>query len=820
MRTIAALVLAVVTVAPATAAVDAVRKCISTRLATAGKAVSTVLKCHATAAKSGVSVDAECVSKARDKAEATLAKAEALGGCLPTVQDESANASFLAGRATGLGRNLLPASGASACQASKIKAAAKRALGWHKAHAKFVATGDRTKLGETLAKVRLTYDAALARADTKAGCIAVGDGADVAGLTDSIFDAVAGRLRLVVRETVTAPSPVEPPNTPGTPGAPAVTNPKLLAQFGGAGFSLNTVTYTRWRFGGPARTPDAILVMVPGFGGGAGNFEALAENLVTRELEDHGLVVELWGYDRRTEQLEDRAGALLAGQLGDPLVALDWYYGAELGLTLHPALVAGPNRRAEFYNTSDDVPFLANWTSLVFSRDIDAVVQSARSTALDDNVFLGGHSAGTGFAARYAATDFNLTGIGLPDPGYTRLRGVLLFEGTGGTTATAPLTSDSLDRMEAKFDGGLYGAVRDADARCVDGTTPCTVATEATDCVGQTPPVCTPSSAAHGVILGISPKILAAAEPAGVQALTDPDAGQAILQVDQGAAGNNAVAKVPDLVLLSLLAPGTVEGLFGSFLDDESILASVSAALAASCGAPGPVVGGLLTWLDRDEKAGWPACPGAGCVTPNNGPAPTTLPGAAWGQEVEAVRMDRLRSSFAGIEGANASDWYYPISGLSTTSASGVCTAGTCSKGNVGAACTTDGGCGQSISLDSTALSIGRGRRDIENLTQAGSIDIPVLGIGGSNGLAPVPGRFTSLAQSLGTCAAPSCDGTPRVIDAATPNPAFPTFGGSKGGFEVVTAEGFSHIDVVAGEDDAHNPIVRAISDFIARNVQ
>jgi pimeloyl-ACP methyl ester carboxylesterase len=195
---------------------------------------------------------------------------------------------------------------------------------------------------------------------------------------------------------------------------------------------LNNVTYTRWRFGGPARTPDAILVMVPGFGGGAGNFEALAENLITRELEDHGLVVELWGYDRRTEQLEDRAGALLAGQLADPLVALDWYYGAELGLTLHPALVAGPNRRAEFYNTADDVPFLANWTSLVFSRDIDAVVQSARGTALGHNVFLGGHSAGTGFAARYAATDFNLTGVGLPDPGYTRLRGVLLFEGTGG----------------------------------------------------------------------------------------------------------------------------------------------------------------------------------------------------------------------------------------------------------------------------------------------------------------------------------------------------------------------------------------------------
>src|SRR4029077_16338420 len=100
--------------------------------------------------------------------------------------------------------------------------------------------------------------------------------------------------------------------------------------------------------------------------------------------------------------------------------------------------------------------------------------------------------------------------------------------------------------------------------------------------------------------------------------------------------------------------------------------------------------------------------------------------------------------------GANASDWYYPISGLAVTQAPGACAAGTCIAGNVGASCAHDNACSQAIPLDSTQLSVGRGRRDIENLTQVGNISIPVLGIGGSNALLPVPGRYLPIAQSLG----------------------------------------------------------------------
>jgi pimeloyl-ACP methyl ester carboxylesterase len=638
--------------------------------------------------------------------------------------------------------------------------------------------------------------------------------------------------------TVDLPSAAEPAETPGTPGV-VVTNPNLITQFGGADFSLNSVRYTRWRSQRWVWRPDAIVILVAGFGGGANNFKILAEDLIPRMKEDHGLDIEVWGFHRRSNQLEDREGVLIADDLDDPLVALDWYYGAELGLTLHPALAAGPNRRANFYNTSDDIPFLANWTSQVFSQDIDAVVEAARARAKNDNVFLGGHSAGTGFTARYASTDFDFSGLGPADPGYAKLRGLILLEGGGGSTAGSALSEDSLDRIEARFDGGLFAAVRDNAPRCVNGD-PCTLATEATDCAAASVPLCTPPVAAYAAVGGLSPRVTAASEPVALQGRTDPDGGQVILQVDQGAPGNSAVAKVPDLGLLALFVPpSTVDALFGTFLDDDGLTATfLSAAIATSMGGPGPIVGGLQTWQGITEG---PLPP-----EPDLGPPPTTLPAPRWGQEKEVVDIDRMRSTFLAAD-SNAADWYYAASGLSVTSVPGVCDIGTsceafvctggtnvgggcflhehcgkeCLVGDLGAGCSQNSDCTQSVGLDSTALSVGRGRSDIVNLTQAANIDVPVICFGGSNGLTPVPGNYVAFASSIGPCTAPSCDGsTTRVVDETFPNEAFPTFGDVAGGFEVYISEGFAHNDITTAEDDANNNVVGPLSDFIARNVE
>jgi pimeloyl-ACP methyl ester carboxylesterase len=642
----------------------------------------------------------------------------------------------------------------------------------------------------------------------------------------------------VVQETINLPSAAEPAETPGTSGV-VVTNPKLLAQFGGGSFSLNNARYTRWRLAGPELQPDAVLILVPGFEGGASDFRVLAENVIVR-AQAGGQLVEVWGFDRRTNQLEDMVGTDIAEEFLSPQIMLDWFYGGELGLVLHPVLAAGPNRRAVFYDTQGDVPFIANWTNLVFSRDIDAVVEAARAVARNQNVFLGGHSAGTGFTARYAATDFDLTGGGPAQPGYAKLRGLVLLEGSAGSTGGAPLTADTLDRIEAKFDGGLYGAVRDNAPRCVDGTTPCAIATENTDCAGQVPPKCTLPTPAYATVPGLlNPRIMAAGEVSAIQAALDPDGGENLVTVDQGAPGNNAVDKVPDLAALRLIPSVCIDGVtpctinneavacagqvppkcsrptahagLGGFLDDDGTVAALATFVATSVGATGPVVNGLRTWLDITEGPMPPS------VLPNNGPPPTSLPGSRWGQEKEVTRLDRVVATF--YEGGTGfTDLYYPSAGQSVTSVTGVCTGGICSVGNVGASCTTAAQCSQSVNLDSSALSIGRGRRDIENLTQAANIDIPVIAVCGTNGAAPVPGVYTPFGSSIGICTAPSCDGTARVVDAANPNPAFPTFGDVPGGYEVVVAEGFAHVDVLTAEDNADNPIPAALVAFLARN--
>jgi len=652
--------------------------------------------------------------------------------------------------------------------------------------------------------------------------------------------------------TFTITSKATPPNSPGTKGV-KVTNPNLIEQFGGKFFNLNKARYTRFQLDSAHAKPDAILILIPGFEGGAGDFRILAQNLLQRIHTDHGKRLEVWAFDRRTHQLQDNAGLEVAQKDLDPSLGENWLFGTELNLPIDRRLPR--RRRAVFYDAQDDIPFLANWTNLVFSRDIDAVVNAALKKANNKNVFLGGHSAGTAFTARYASTDFDiyttvhghptLTCNGIPQPGYAKLRGLVLLEGGGGSTGGPLLTDDSLDRIVAQADGGLFGAVRDNAPRCVNGTTPCTIATEATDCAGQIPPKCTPPTTAYAIVPGLlNPRVFAQAEPAAIQSVNDLNTGQIITQA------SGAGTDVLDLASLGFIPPATVEGSFGTFLYKHGLIASLVAPFVAmSVGEPGPVVnttgpGVCTSGICTVFNVGATCLTNADCsqpimlltwidilnplltLGPSLGPPPTTLsnPLPLWGADKEDTRLDRvLWAFFAGQ--TNFTDWYYPNAGPSTTTVSGVCTSGTCTVGNVGATCAKNTDCSQAINLDSTQLSApapaGLGRCDIENLTQAGNINIPVIGFSASQGLATVPGAYTAFAQSIGKCMAPSCDGTTtRVVDATSPNPAFPTFGEVAGGFQVFVNEGFAHLDVLTAEDNADNNVIGPLSDFIARNIQ
>ena len=288
-------------------------------------------------------------------------------------------------------------------------------------------------------------------------------------------------------------------------------------------------------------------------------------------------------------------------------------------------------------------------------------------------------------------------------------------------------------------------------------------------------------------------QLLAAAEPIAIQATLDPDGGQAILQVEQGGIpGNKATNKVVQLNVLNVLPAATAEGAVGLFVDDEGFGASAAAFIATSVGAAGPVVNGLVTWLDSDEADAFPPCP-AQCVTPDNGPPPTDLPAEhlgrrAGGDPLRPVHPGPLRRRH------QLHRLVLPVVGP---------------VGHPGAP----------VPRLLGALRRPGGRRDIENLTQAAAVDVPVIAFGGSNGLAPVPGNFIPFATSIGACAAASCDGTtPRVVDAASPSAAFPTFGGAPGGFEVFVTEGYAHVDPLAAEDGTGNNVVGPLAEFLIRN--
>ncbi|MFK7733628.1 MAG: hypothetical protein AB8B48_18560 [Pseudomonadales bacterium] len=594
------------------------------------------------------------------------------------------------------------------------------------------------------------------------------------------------------QETETIASVARPANTPGTDGV-SVSNPKLLAHFGDAGPDLNTATYTRYFLSNAADAqPDAILITIPGFQGGAANFARMAEQLMRMASDEQEMILELWAFDRRSEQLEDRAGLELAEIEQDANLGLDFLFGAELGLDLDERLVAGPNRRLVSYN-STDLAFMANWSALTHSQDIDAVVERARGVARNQNVFLGGHSAGTGFMARYAATDFDID-TNAVDAGFSKLRGLVLFEGGGGSLGDA-VTDDTLNRIEARFDGGLFGAVSANAARCVDGLTACSIATEATDCAAFTNTSCTEPRTSFAAGL-INTETFAAGELVALDGDLNGDTGVSVLLQDQNeVAGNNALAQVAALLPVRILLGGGIGSsiaLYGQYLDDDGLGAAAAPFLATSIGAPGPEVDGALTWLNRDEEL-------PDSVLSDNGAAPTEpREGRLWGVEVEPTDFEGQLIGATYRGDTNFFDWYYPSSGLSITTGLG---------------------------LDTTALSapapMGRGRSDIDNRTQAQNIDIPIIAFGGSNGLTPVPGDFFGFASAIATCTAPSCDSTtPRIVDPSQPSLAFPTYGDVNGGYEVFISEGYSHVDIVTAENEANNQVIAPLLAFLQRNVQ
>ncbi len=168
---------------------------------------------------------------------------------------------------------------------------------------------------------------------------------------------------------------------------------------------------------GTPKEVRAVVILIPGYLGGAGSFSLLGPQLVSL-AEEQGLgSIEVWALDRRSNCLEDLTGMEAAEASGDPGRAVSYYYqgGAVNGKTFDGFL------------TSQELPFLSEFGLSLVMDDISAVLDAKipdRETR-SRTVFVGGHSLGARLAAFFAGWDFDNTTKTTADAGYNSCAGLI-----------------------------------------------------------------------------------------------------------------------------------------------------------------------------------------------------------------------------------------------------------------------------------------------------------------------------------------------------------------------------------------------------------
>ncbi len=156
--------------------------------------------------------------------------------------------------------------------------------------------------------------------------------------------------------------------------------------------------------------PKAILLLMPGFLGGAGSFDRLARQIVAL-----GPSTAVWAVDRRSNLLEPQAQIAAASP-------------DQLAQIVRDGLPPRPRQ---------SVSYMRDWGLNVTLRDWRVAIREART--LTPNVFIGGHSMGGSLTGLYAAYDFD----GPPADagrGSDDVRGLVMLDGAPGLLSRQPLT--------------------------------------------------------------------------------------------------------------------------------------------------------------------------------------------------------------------------------------------------------------------------------------------------------------------------------------------------------------------------------------------
>jgi hypothetical protein len=170
-----------------------------------------------------------------------------------------------------------------------------------------------------------------------------------------------------------------------------------------------------------ASDADAVLVIIPGFLGGAASFEQLARNTV-RDAAARGKHVEYWSIDRRSNCLEDDRGVHAAAKARNPKIAYDYYWGDRR--------VRGKSFPG--WVSEEDAAWLDHVGLAQTMRDWYAVMKAAvpSQKARARKVFCGGHSMGGPLTAAFASWDFDNKRKTKRDAGFRQCRGFVGLDTT------------------------------------------------------------------------------------------------------------------------------------------------------------------------------------------------------------------------------------------------------------------------------------------------------------------------------------------------------------------------------------------------------
>lgn len=194
------------------------------------------------------------------------------------------------------------------------------------------------------------------------------------------------------------------------------------------GWDCDYIRFTRYRPAtvGTPEEVEAVLVLIPGYMAGANSFDYIGRQLVSMAEADPAVgSLEVWAVDRRTNCLEDLSGMNAAEAAGDPGIAVDYYYrGLEVSGHTFQGFLGEP-----------DVPFLSEFGLKLLMDDLETIVTTMIPGAADRKatVFIGGHSAGGGYASHFAGWDFDGDPLTEEDAGFSNCAGLIGLDGNVGS---------------------------------------------------------------------------------------------------------------------------------------------------------------------------------------------------------------------------------------------------------------------------------------------------------------------------------------------------------------------------------------------------